>query len=224
MMFIRERIGKLLEYLEGMIYTDEVAVDRFKMKKLEKHFGDYAYPDTSVWDDFDGDMMWGGHQEYYCFATHIRLDERFSGKCVVFEVMTGREGEWDATNPQFSIYLNGRLIQGLDVNHREIVISEDALAGEEYDILLTAFTGDSNFRLKLDARLKVLHRDVEKYYYDINVPYMTAKLLNPDSRDYYNIINALNDSLNLLDLRVEHSEGFYASLRLAEENETVPGV
>ena len=29
---------------------------------------------------------------------------------------------------------------------------------------------------------------------------------------------ALNDSLNLLDLRVEHSESFYASLLLASEN------
>ncbi len=218
MMFIRERIGKLTEYLKDMIYTDELPVTEYKMKKIEQHYGDYAAPDTSDWEVFNHKEIWGGHQEYYCFAGEVTIPENFAGKCVVYELITGREGEWDATNPQFSIYVNGRLVQGLDVNHREIVLCEAAKAGEVYSIVLTAFTGDQNFHLMLDSKIKILHRDIEKYYYDINVPYQVAKLLPTDSRDYYNILSALNDSLNLVDLRVEHSEEFCASLKLAEEN------
>src|SRR5699024_12872909 len=57
------------------------------------------------------------------------IPEQFDQKCVVYELITGREGEWDATNPQFTIYVNGKLVQGLDVNHREIVLAEKAEAG-----------------------------------------------------------------------------------------------
>lgn len=218
MLFIRERIGKLLDYLQGMIYTDEIPVTEYRMKKTEHHYGDFAAPDTSDWEIFNHKEIWGGHQEYYCFAGEIIIPEHFAGKCVVYELITGKEGAWDATNPQFSIYINGRLVQGLDINHREIVLSESAAAGAVYSIVLTAFTGDQNFHLLLDSRIKVLHRDIEKYYYDINVPYQVAKLLPADSRDYYSILSSLNASLNLLDLRVEHSEAFYASLKLAADD------
>lgn len=218
MMFIRERIGKLLEYLRDMIYSDEEKAGGYGFLKAEKHFGDYAYTENLALKPFGDEEIWGGHHEYYCFAGDVVIPERFAGKCVVFELVTGREGEWDATNPQFSIYVNKKLVQGLDVNHREIVLSENAIPGEKYEIVLSAFTGDQNFHLRLDSRLKVLEREIEQYYYDINVPYQVAKLLPPDSRDYYNILTALNDSLNLLDLRVEYSEGFYASLKRAQDN------
>nr|WP_289707577.1 hypothetical protein [Enterocloster clostridioformis] len=41
-----------------------------------------------------------------------------------FLITTGREGQWDATNPQMLFYLNGKIVQGVDVNHREILIKK----------------------------------------------------------------------------------------------------
>lgn len=220
MMFIRERIGKLTETLKDIIYSESIPVGGYRFVSREEHFGDFAAPDTSDWQVFEENEIWGGHQEYYCFKTKVTIPESFAGRCVVYELMTGREGEWDATNPQLSIYVNGRLIQGLDVNHREIILSENASAGENFDILLSAFTGDTNFHLILDSRLKVLERDIEKYYYDIAVPYQTAKMLPTDDVNYFHILNALNDSLNLLDLREIYSEDFYISLKKAQEDIT----
>ena len=49
-------------------------------------------------------------------------------------------------------------------------------------ITLSAFTGDQNFSLKLDSKLEVLDRKTEKYFYDLSVPYETARLLNPEDR------------------------------------------
>ena len=114
----------------------------------------------SIWippvGGFSREQIWGGHREYYWFETTVTIPEEFSGKCVVFQLTTGREGEWDATNPQFTIYVNGKLVQGLDVNHREVILAEKAAAGETYRIILSAFTGDQNFSLRLDACLRVL--------------------------------------------------------------------
>ena len=32
--------------------------------------------------------------------------------------VTGTESRWDLMNPQFMLFLNGSLVQGLDVHHR----------------------------------------------------------------------------------------------------------
>lgn len=217
MVLMKERIGKILEYLKDQIYPDRELVQAYKMLKTCEKFENVAELDTSSWEDFSGDQIWGGHREYYWFATKVRLPERFQGKTVVYELITGREGEWDATNPQFSIYVNGKRIQGLDVNHREIVLTEKAEGGEEYSIVLSAFTGDQNFSLKLDSSLKVLDRKIEKYFYDLSVPYETARLLNPQDQAYITIIQALNESLNLLDMRREGSQEYYQSLEKAQD-------
>lgn len=217
MVLIKERIGKMLEYLKDQIYPDKEPVRAYKMLKTCERFENVADLDTSSWADFSGDQIWGGHREYYWFAAKVRIPERFQGKAVVYELLTGREGAWDATNPQFTIYVNGKRIQGLDVNHREIILTEKAEEGEEYAIVLSAFTGDQNFSLKLDSSLKVLDRKTEKYFYDLSVPYETARLLNPQDQAYITIIQALNESLNLLDIRREGSREYYQSLEKAQE-------
>lgn len=217
MRFLKERIGKMLEYLRAQIYPLSVPVTSFRMLQSEERFRDIANLDTSSWKELKRDEIWGGHREYYWFETVVTLPDVFEGKCAAFEVKTGREDAWDATNPQFSIFVNGKRVQGLDVNHREIILSECAKKGETFRIVMSAFTGDQNFHLFLDANLKVLDRKTEKYYYDLAVPYDTARLLDPESDAYIKTIQALNDSLNLLDDRREGSEDYYRSLEKAQE-------
>lgn len=217
MSLIKERIGKLISDLEPLIYPDSEIVEHYRMIRTKECFKDVSCLDTSAWEEFDQRQIWGGHREYYWFETCVTIPERFAGKFVVFEVKTGAEGGWDANNPQFTIYVNGERVQGLDVNHREIVISRNAEAQKLYRIVLSAFTGDSNFSLRLDSRLKVLDPETEHYYYDLSVPYNTARLLDSQDQDYIRIIQALNSSLNLLDLREEASAAYRESLGKAQK-------
>ena len=136
MVLMKERIGKMLEYLKDQIYPESVDIQNYKMLKTDSRFEDVANLDTSSWEDFSREQIWGGHREYYWFETTVTIPENFDKKCVVYELITGREGEWDATNPQFTIYVNGKLVQGLDVNHREIILTESAQAGDTYRIIL----------------------------------------------------------------------------------------
>lgn len=217
MVLIKERIGKLLEYLGELVYPDTMPIDSYRMLRTEEKFTDLEQLDTSQWESFQKEQIWGGHREYYWFETTVEIPECMAGKCVVYELITGQEGQWDATNPQFSLYVNGTMKQGLDVNHRESVLTENASKGERFHIVLSAFTGDQNFNLKLDSRLKVLDRRTEKYYYDLLVPYNVARMLDSDDKAYLTIISCLNESLNRLDLRKEHSKEYYDSLKEAQD-------
>ena len=217
MILIKERIGKMLEYLEPQIYPASMPIPAYKMIKTAERFDDITNLDTSSWDTLTNEQLWGGHMEYYWFATEVEIPVSMDGKCVVYELLTGREAEWDATNPQFSIFVNGIRKQGMDVNHREVLLTECAKAGEKFRIVLSAFTGTQNFTLLMNSSIKVLDRKTEKYFYDINVPFQCARLMQQDDPSYIKIIQALNESLNLLDMRKEGSKAYYDSLEKAQE-------
>ncbi|MGL4737904.1 MAG: alpha-mannosidase [Cellulosilyticaceae bacterium] len=216
MLFIKERLSKLIGDVQNLIYPKQQTIASYKMCQTTERFDDVKHLDTSTWQALDTQQIWGGHQAYYWFETELTLPEAYEGECVVYEVLTGREGAWDATNPQFTVYVDGMIKQGFDVNHRETILTEKATKGQTIRIVLSAFTGDSNFNLKLDSKIKVLDRQTEKYFYDVSVPYQVARLLDEGSKAYLQIIDCLNESLNLLDLRKVYSQPYYQSLEKAQ--------
>ena len=217
MILIKERIGKLISDLEELIYSKKYPIGEYRMMKVEQRYHSIDEIDSSRWERMDARDIWGGHREFYYFETTFTVPADAAGKILIYELRTGREGDWDALNPQFLAYVNGQLRHGLDVNHREIRLTECAEEGEQFTILLSAFTGDNNFSLHLDSEVKVLVSEVEKYYYDLKVPYEVARLLDHDSDEYYTIIGSLNESLNRLDLRKPYSDMFFASLKEAQK-------
>jgi len=217
MILIKERIGKLLSDLNELIYKSNTPIKSYKMIKTEEVYSNIKTINTTLWDTISNEQLWGGHREHYWFETTITIPAEYQNECVVYELRTGREGEWDATNPQFTIYVDGIRRQGLDVNHRQILLTESAQQGQTFHIILHAFTGDQNFKLILDSEIKILDKKTEKYFYDISVPYQVARLLPEEDGAYIIIVQALNESLNLLDLRKEYSDSYYISLKLAQD-------
>ena len=52
MHFIKERIGKMLEYLQDRIYPECVPVSDFRMIRSSERFTDIEHLDTSAWKPF----------------------------------------------------------------------------------------------------------------------------------------------------------------------------
>lgn len=216
MFLIRQRISKILQDLAELIYLQEREINSYRVIKTKERFTDIANLDVSTWDTLLSDELWGGHQEYFWFETTIKIPEEFAGQAVEYKLITGREDGWDAVNPQFSVYINGSMQQGMDINHNTTLLTECAAAGDTFRIVLSAFTGDHNLHLSLKSYIRSIDRQTEKYYYDLKVPYDTAMLMEEDSDDFILIIKTLNNSINLLDLRKEHSDLYYASLSKAQ--------
>lgn len=215
MVFLQERIGKLCKELQRFVYPKKVAVTNYKTT-VTKERTPINEVNVSGWDDFKFGQICGGHNEYFWFATEVEIPADFDGETVVYEVNTGGTGMWDTTNPQMRVYVNRQFIQGLDENHKEIILAENAKAGDKYEIILCAFTGVQTFQMVLNTEIKVLDRKTEKYYYDVSVPYNVTLLLSSEEKAYIDIITALNESLNLVDLRKPHSAAYYESLAAAQ--------
>lgn len=218
MRFIKERNGKLLENLQDLIYRDSIKIQNYKKKRFLQEQNMVDKIDYATFDDFNcGEEVWGGDHEYFLFTTEITIPNCFSGNKIIYELKTGREGKWDATNPQFLAYIDGEIRQGLDVNHREILLSENAKAGEKIKLLLIAYTGDRIMDLKMDSEIKILEPEIEKLYYDLTVPYEVARLLDTDSDEYIIIQKAITEALNRIDFREVYSETFRKSIQESEE-------
>ena len=215
-MFTEERIGEIIHQLDALRYPLKTPLGGWQMQKLpgesrptpEDTFGD--------WTEIPHAGLWGGHCEYAAFRTTVTIPDEFAGERVEFSLLTGREGLWDATNPQFSVYVDGVLRQGFDVNHHEICLTECARAGEVFELFLSAFTGVQNFHLFFDASLRTVDTAAEKLYYDLLIPWQTMCLQEKDDSAYIKLARVLTDAVNLLDLRKPGSKFYYDSIAKAE--------
>ena len=118
MFFIRERVGEIIRQLNVYSYINQVEISSWK--GMEGHFPitDKVEADTRSWPVIDPKDLAGRNSAYFAICTEIEIPENMDGMAVELSVSTGREGEWDATNPQIAAYVNGVLAQGMDVNHR----------------------------------------------------------------------------------------------------------
>ncbi len=222
MYFYEERINRIIKEIKEYVYPKKMDVTQFKMKQ-----GPYSAKsliklncsenDFDDWKEFKSGERWGKRNTSFLFSTTVTIPKEFAEKVVVFEVKTGREGEWDALNPQFMVFINGRLVHGLDVNHREVILSEKAVSGETFNILMHAYSGMQEGTMELSAKIAVLDRGVEKFYYDLKVPYNVAVLLENGDKRRIDIIGFLNETINMLDLRKPFSLDFYNSVKKADE-------
>ena len=214
-MFTEERIGEILRQLSLLRYPQNTPAAGWKMRRTGAEQRPASAADRAGWEPVPEDGIWGGDCEYFAFAAELVIPAAFAGAPVEFSLLTGCEGQWDATNPQFSVYVNGELRQGFDVNHHEITLTEHAAGGERFSVFLSAYTGVQNFHLVFDAELRTVDRAAEALYYDLLVPWQTACLLDQDDTQYIRLIQTLNEAVNLLDLRRPGSEAFYASVQTA---------
>ena len=215
-LFLEQRIGKILTVLAGSIYSKSLPVWDYRVKRTHERGLEMA--GTGDWENFDArSQTWQGWREDYWFVTDVTVPEGWEGETVFLRLSTGSDNGWEADNPQFYVYVNGRLVQGLDTRHREFRLAEQAKVGETYHVALFAYTSENKSVLRLDTTLAALDKETEQLYYDIKVPYDTALLLDENDKTRIDMVLALNETINRLDLRVMGSKEYHASVKEALE-------
>lgn len=215
MVFEIERIERIVKDLEKAIYPDFQPILGYKVCEGKFSGAEQKEFNDENWTDYISGSLWGGYDKHQWFRTTVKIPERFEGKKVVFRITTGREGLWDATNPQFLFYVDGKLIQGLDVNHREVLISECAETDKEYSIAFLGYSGLIDSKITIVTDLCVLDKKIEDIYYNLNVPLSVARLLENNDDNKIRILSKLGTAINMLDLRKIYSYEFYQSIEFA---------
>lgn len=212
-----ERIKRILEELKGYTYCEEMKIDHYKMKACGYGEIDLLKEDSTNWEDFGYGDRWGGKDRHLWFKTKVTIPDCYKGKTIIYKISTGREGEWDAVNPQMLIHINGKPVQGIDVNHTEVLLSVAAQAGETYDIALFAHSGMKADYVYLKSSIAILNKETENLFYNLKVPLEIAELLEEGDKRRLDILEYMTSAVNMLDLRKPHSDLYEASVKTSND-------
>jgi alpha-mannosidase len=218
MHFLDKRVKVICDELKKLKIKQKIPIDNWKYKE-----GTYIRPheaeeDPTPWEDFDcQNMHWYGKDRHYCFKTTWKTPEELDGKRMWLHICTQID-EWDdAKNPQFLLYVNGEVIQGIDMNHRDVFLRPQAAAGEELELVLIAYTGTLHTEFNLIAEMQEVDAAIEKLYYDLWVPLEAFTRMEEDDKTRRDIEAVLNTTVNYLDLRTPYSDDFYRTLQEASD-------
>ncbi len=240
MYFIDQRIQVICNQLGMLRFTDSLGLPDWQYKKGQFFRPQEADEAGAPWEKFDcQNMHWyadyagtdqfegkfqgqatdfhGIPGTHYWFRSHITIPQSMDGKSVWFKIHTQIE-EWDdGKNPQFLVFVNNEVVQGADMNHREVLLRKCAAGGEELTIDIQAYTGTLHREFSFLANLYVLDEKLNHLYYDILVPLQAFPRLGQDSKTRLELQTVLNNTINLIDMRVPYSEDFYASVDTAQQ-------
>ena len=206
------RINQILRDLESkFIIAQSVGTGDFLFRD-----GQYTIDDINEgeWAPFAAGKDFWGYRECYCwFKQTVKIPDEFKGQHVIYNI-TPYERAWEnEVNPQFIVFVNGKVAQGADSNHRYVTLTECATGGEEFEIAINAYSDHHEWRgqIQLSAQLQVMDDIAYGVYFDILTPLKVAKYHGEDSDARVNIIKALNEACNILDIDTNDREVFHAS-------------
>ncbi len=218
MKFLKDRVNVICMQLQKAITRQQINI-----KEWQKKDGCYVTPadadaGEASWETFDAETMrWYGKDSHYWFRTDVTIPESMDGKKIWLHVRTQLE-EWDdGRNPQFLVFIDGNPVQGLDINHREILLFEKAVAGTTIRIDMQSYTGTLHNEFKLLADIEERDDEIKDLFYDIQVPLWGLSRMDEDDRTARRILDIINETTNLIDLRDVGSKAFYDSVRAARE-------
>ena len=203
-----KRIRKMLEVLDEYAVIQAVPVQGIRI----------APRGTDAWEDFANGGCWGTpEQEWFDFRFTAVTPEDFRGRTVL-SILTGREGAWEAVNPQILAWVDGRIEQAFDTRHHDLVLSDRPEPGRAREVRFEGYApaaAGSRMPARMYIELKDINAEVMALACDIRVPWEAACLCREGDRDREQTLQALSDALNLLDLRNPQSDAFNASVRAA---------
>ena len=205
-----KKINKIISVLE-----EKLVVSSQKIKNVtyieSGYTKDNLPPEEAEWKQMEDDTEFVCHDRHYWFHFSLKTPELSPEEAVYLSFQTGREGQWDAVNPQMLLFLNGEIVQGVDTNHTEVKVAPNT-DYEAYGYFYAGLSGDT---VRFIPRMIIKNTEVEALYYDIKVPFEAAKLYDVDSLTHITIMRALDNAVRKLDMRDLAAPAFYQSVQAA---------
>ena len=206
MAFIAEKIRLTFQKLGSIANTK-----LYNLEGVEYIKSDYKtnniMPDGD-WQPFTADSRMSGRDAHYWLRASFKTPPAKENTSYYIKCTTGFEGQWDATNPQGLIYLNGEMVQGIDTNHTEIYLEPDT----EYVMHNYFYVGLNQNSVPLNMALYELDEKSEQLYYDIRVPYEVAMMHHSNEDAHEIIVPILEQTCNIVDFRKPRSNEYKKSV------------
>ncbi len=201
--FLLDKLRVFLPEIEKLVFSDSAELTDFKYLPCGyKAVAEMPPAVTEEWLDFGKYDRWGDTTDAHAwFYKKVTLPDSMKGKAVEFYFETGAYNKEVERDPQFTVYVNGKLMNGCDSNHRFTLLE----GSDEYEIYVYAYTGMNSCRHSVVSNLFVVDELYKNLYYDLKVPYDVLRILHENSKEYADTLMHVNTALNMIDMRVPGS-------------------
>lgn len=214
--YLRERIFQELRWLEDRIVTERKAVESIFYVPCDYKGEGHAAP-SDGWrplrsrEELKEAIPAGGtktgYGEYHAwFKADLVIPQSMKGRKVELCVRSGHGG-----HPQYIVYLDGKIIQGVDGNHQTFPIDSNK---ERYEFTVYGFAGRPE-ELYLEAELQKIDPFTRELWYSLRVPAEVMDYLPFEGKEYCEIRTALNEAINRIDFRERDSMDYHRSVKNA---------
>ncbi len=201
---LTKRLQELMELPAGEVGNLEYVPCGYKTSNT---------PPETGWAPFAKYQRVMGEDGHFWFRMAFRTPEAQEGRSLYLKVTTGREGQWDATNPQGLVYLNGRMTQGMDVNHTMVRLEP----GRDYSVHIYFYVGMIDCPVDFEPRLVWIDDRIEGIYYDLSVPLDACATFPEGSDARIQMLKHLEQATNRLVMWPLYSQEFYDGIDDAAE-------
>lgn len=202
-----------LRYWSPQPITQIIYRETTAFEKIENALGASDWRRINVGDE------WAGNGEFAWFRFRFTVPVEYAGRRLVAILRVGTAG-W--LGGEGCLFLDGVPYQGIDPNHQEVVLSESAEPGQEYDLVAecisTPVWQNKRHKVKLEqADIAVVNEDVWDYWFDLGFILAIAESLPMGSRRRSLIIRTANKSVDAFDAEAKTFEALSASARTARK-------
>lgn len=196
------RFKSLLKRLNSeYVIKSEILTGDFEYLEKECTYNE-AIKDND-WILFKSDKdLWGKKDQFVWFRQTITIPSSFKDESVWYIVNPYLDRQWPWGQPQIEMFVNGKCKCGLDNNHPSHLLIKKAKGNETITIYLKAYCDRTyyNGQMTMSATLQIIRPEIYDFYKSIDLPLRACSLMNTDSDSRIQIIKALNNAMNALDL------------------------
>ncbi len=230
-LFQNDRIRRILSDLHSLMYRHPHPITNVTMTK-----GQYDNPsqakeasDTAV--PFLLHDRWGGRNSYCWFHADVPLPDSHTGTDLVLRLstteyqladtallssfVTAPAGQWDLMNPQFMLFINGSLRQGMDLHHTEALLDSRDTAAGHITLDFQAYAGLTDAYYNFIPELLTVDICIRDLYYDMLTVFEAALTMAEESAKRFRLLSCLNDTINHLDMKLSGTREFHGCVESA---------
>lgn len=216
-----QRLRRALIELSPRVYAESRLLRNLRMLDLGSGIDPRETPipssDSGDWVSVHTGSRWGGHDRTTWFHAAIETPDAWLAqlaegeRAVVLRLLLGQGSEFGW--PEGLLYVNGRLQQGINRHHADVLLRADDIHRGELTFDVRAWSGmlPDDHRIEL-AEIALLDRPTERVYHLLRAGADLVDTLDEGDPLCYALASALDAAYDTVNLS---PAGFYPSIRVA---------
>lgn len=169
-------------------------------------------PPTQGWKTYTEGMRFSGNDKHYWLKLKFQTPCVTKHQYVALTTSTGYERERDTINPQCMVFIDGKIVQALDVNHSSVRLEANC----DYEIFIYFYMGSCHETCEFKMWLSYINTTIEQLYYDLFVPFQACRdVYVENSYEFANTVKVLEKACNMLDLNYPYTDEYYQKVEQA---------